>query len=389
MDRSYLLNSISQASIDEIGIVEFRVNIFLDDVIKSRILQGACDLLCDARQKEAGFESDGLFQDAVKMFRTLSVYGKEFEPKLMGESGSYFSAWGKEREKINLAEYVKACQALIHREIEQGRLFGLESSTIDRLELYIGDILVRDREAMLVKIEDVSSLLKQNDVGALNHLFSLLQRRELGEKLKPAFEAFITKQGLDIVFDEHREHEMVIRLLEFKKQLDYVLEYSFQMHQGLGHTLREAFESFINKSKRSSMTWGTDNPKPGEMIAKYADMILKGGAKAIPTSLSSAHSPRRVRKEEEDLIEFSEDEDIEITKQLDQVLDLFRFVHGKAVFEAFYKRDLARRLLLQRSASADAEKSMLTRLKSGGFIILELSLILTAIQNAARNLLTT
>ena len=59
------------------------------------------------------------------------------------------------------------------------------------------------------------------------------------------------------------------------------------------------------------------------------------------------------------------DEDTEITRSLDQVLDLFRFVHGKAVFEAFYKRDLARRLLLGRSASSDAEKSMLVRLKSG------------------------
>jgi cullin-4 len=35
------------------------------------------------------------------------------------------------------------------------------------------------------------------------------------------------------------------------------------------------------------------------------------------------------------------------------------------VFEAFYKKDLARRLLMGRSASADAERSMLSRLKTG------------------------
>jgi hypothetical protein len=40
-------------------------------------------------------------------------------------------------------------------------------------------------------------------------------------------------------------------------------------------------------------------------------------------------------------------------------------VQGKAVFEAFYKNDLARRLLMGRSASDDAEKSMLERLKRG------------------------
>lgn len=321
------------------------------------------------------------------MFRVLSIYDKEFEPKLIGDSERYYSSWGKERETRNLAEYVKACQALLDREIERGRRFGLEPATLKKLNLHIEDILVSDRETMLIEIEDVSSLLKQNDVDALSQLFLLLQRRGLGEKLRPAFEAFIAKQGSDIVFDEQQEHKMVIRLLDFKKQLDYVLEYSFQMHQGLGHTLREAFESFINKAKRSNMNWGTDNPKPGEMIAKYVDMILKGGVKAIPPPLTSAYNSKTVTNEE-DPMNSSEDEDIEISKQLDQVLDLFRFVHGKAVFEAFYKRDLARRLLLQRSASADAEKSMLTRLKSGRSVVHVLSLILTAAQNAALNLPT-
>jgi len=38
---------------------------------------------------------------------------------------------------------------------------------------------------------------------------------------------------------------------------------------------------------------------------------------------------------------------------------------GKDVFEAFYKKDLAKRLLLGKSASVDAEKSMLSKLKQG------------------------
>jgi cullin 4 len=42
---------------------------------------------------------------------------------------------------------------------------------------------------------------------------------------------------------------------------------------------------------------------------------------------------------------------------------LFRFIHGKDVFEAFYKKDLAKRLLVGKSASVDSEKSMLSKLK--------------------------
>jgi cullin-4 len=36
-------------------------------------------------------------------------------------------------------------------------------------------------------------------------------------------------------------------------------------------------------------------------------------------------------------------------------------VQGKDVFEAFYKKDLAKRLLLGKSASIDAEKSMISK----------------------------
>lgn len=37
------------------------------------------------------------------------------------------------------------------------------------------------------------------------------------------------------------------------------------------------------------------------------------------------------------------------------------------MFEAFYKKDLAKRLLVGKSASVDAEKSMLSKLKHGEY----------------------
>jgi cullin-4 len=42
-----------------------------------------------------------------------------------------------------------------------------------------------------------------------------------------------------------------------------------------------------------------------------------------------------------------------------------RLAAGKDVFEAFYKKDLAKRLLMGKSASVDAEHSMLSKLKQG------------------------
>ena len=347
------------------GFTDFREHVFCNENLRNRILRGACHLVNLDRDGHGGSSNDDLFQHSIKMFHALGVYTIDFEPELLAQSSTYFSSWSEEQAaSSNLATYIEECQSLINRERQRCEAFELDSSTRRQIELYLEDLLIDERQTKLLESRDVISLLDNNAVDNLDHLYSLLQRRHLEEKLKFPFESYINEQGSQIVFDEEHEQQMVVRLLQFKVKLDLIWERSFALHEGLGHSLREAFEAFINKSKKSPMTWGTDNLKPGEMIAKHVDLILKGGSKAA-MALTSSGAGDKTTPAEADVDESSEDEDVEINKQLDQVLDLFRFVHGKAVFEAFYKRDLARRLLLNRSASAAAEKSMLTRLKTG------------------------
>ena len=307
-----------------------------------------------------------LLTDSVKLFHALGVYAADFEPKVLGDSEDYLLTWSEEASSSHdIAYYANECHDLLHQETSRCDAFGLDRTTRDTLERHMEDILVEQRQELVLDTDGLFALLHQGAYPVLDQVYSLLRRKRLCEKLKLPFEAYIIKQGSEIVFDEKREQEMVPRLLEFKRKLDHVCFKCFQKHEGLGHTMRESYENFINKSKRSNMTWGTDNPKPGEMIAKYVDLILKGGSKAIPTLVAPEDLKGEPAKEGVD--EATTDEESEISSELDQVLELFRFVHGKAVFEAFYKRDLARRLLLGRSASADAEKMMLTRLKSGKF----------------------
>jgi cullin-4 len=212
----------------------------------------------------------------------------------------------------------------------------------------------------------LADILDANSVSDASAVYDLLDIQSLGEKLRAPFMKWVEDTGTAIVFDEKDQDNMVVNLLTLKRQLDTIWKDAFQRNVSIGHGLREAFETFMNKTKKSNTTWNTDNSKPGEMIAKYVDMLLRGGAKAIPAALSrkSEKPAGRTDADDEDAVF---DEDSEVNNQLDQVLDLFRFVHGKAVFEAFYKKDLARRLLMGKSASADAELSMLARLKTGKF----------------------
>lgn len=365
MDRSYLLHSSSQPSIEELGKIQYRTLIFSDPLLKPLILQGACNLIANNRKKNTDLVDAPLLSDAIDMFHTLSIYTKEFEPKFLGESQGYFNNWAHAQSiSLSLARYVEGCHALIDCEMTRCDQLNFEKTTEKELTTLLNRLLISYQETTLVRTESVSALMASDKLDPLHQLYTLLERKGLGEKLRPPFEAFINQQGSEIVFDEAREAEMVVRLLQFKTKLDTIWEFSFAKHEGLGHSLSDAFESFINKTKKSNMSWGTDNPKPGEMIAKYVDMILRGGSKAIPTNLTGSGGTASVANEN-DLEDDDMDEETQINRQLDQVLDMFRFVHGKAVFEAFYKKDLARRLLMQRSASADAEKNMLDRLKNG------------------------
>ncbi len=53
----------------------------------------------------------------------------------------------------------------------------------------------------------------------------------------------------------------------------------------------------------------------------------------------------------------------EIEEQLGKVIQLFSYLTDKDLFAEFYRNQLAKRLLSQRSASNDAELSMIMKLK--------------------------
>lgn len=287
---------------------------------------------------------------------------------MMELSQDFIMKWAdSESSEKSLPEYVRNARALMDREMKRVEMFSLPNTTKRELLTLLEDHLISRKESRLINQDDLAELLETNAVEDIELLYTLLERRKLGANLRPGFMKWIEDEGTAIVFNEKEQDNMVIQLLTLKRQLDTLWKASFHRNAELGHGLRESFETFMNKTKKTSASWGTDNSKTGEMIAKYVDMLLRGGAKAIPAQLSrKAEKPAIVEAEEDDEgVMF--DEDTEVNNQLDQVLDLFRFVHGKAVFEAFYKKDLARRLLMGRSASADAERSMLSRLKIGGF----------------------
>ena len=375
LDRSYLLSS-SKPTLSELTPQLFREIIFNNALLKAQIIEGACALVAAdrTRLKASNESNNSLFKRAVHMFHELSTYTASFEPQFLALTQQFIAAWSDQMivEK-SVPEYVALADKTIGKEMRRCEDFSLDASTRRDLLALLEDHLIQRKETDLTEYEALASMLDNNATPDLTALYSLLSRRRLGSKLRPAFEKWVDETGTSIVFANDAD-DMIIHLLSLKRRMDFTWHTSFQRDEAIGHGLRESFAIFMNKTKKGDATWGTDNTKVGEMIAKYVDQLLRGGAKAIPEVLTArrASSITGARPvvvangftAEEDNEDVEVDEDEEVNIQLDQVLDLFRFVQGKAVFEAFYKKDLARRLLMGRSASADAERSMLTRLKT-------------------------
>ncbi|KAF1815226.1 cullin-4B [Eremomyces bilateralis CBS 781.70] len=361
LDQTYLLAE-SLPTIKEIAIGFFRDEILGDVELKGKVLNGVCDLV---EADRTGRTPDlSLFRESIRMFREISSYTTVLEPKMHHASQIYVREWANEADAKSLSDYVKSASELIQREVDRCDLFSLDVSTRRDLVTLLEEHLIVSRKDRLVGSGEFQELMDKAATDDLRRLYSLLQRRRLGSKLQPPFEQWIDQTGTSIIFDEKEQDHMVVRLLSLKKQLDRTWKIAFERDDDLGHAMKTSFEFFINKTRKTSATWNTDNSKPAEMIAKYLDLLLQGGSKAIPSAMAFKWASTAKPDEEGDADQYAGDEDAEVNNQLDQALDLFRFVHGKQVFEAFYKKDLARRLLMGRSASADAEMSMITRLKT-------------------------
>jgi cullin-4 len=297
---------------------------------------------------------------AVQMIIELGLYTKHLEPLILAQTQEFADGWATSHSKENhLRGYVSAVLSLFKSEAERCDQIGLSAATKRELIALLEEHAIKRQLDTLTNDKEVGELLDDNDSSDLEALYSLLKRCALTDALVPSFEKWVKERGTAIVFDDQHQDDMIVLLLTLRKQADNLWRVAFHRNKAFSAGIRNAFIDFMNKTKKSAATHNTENSKQGEMIAKYVDFLLRGGAKVIPSTLSKP-APR---KDEEEDNEVRDDNTI-MKDQLDQVLDLFRFLEGKAVFEAFYKKDLARRLLLARSASADDEISMLSRLKT-------------------------
>lgn len=365
LDRSFLLTSKKHTSINDLLLSLYREMVFSREAggaseIGQLVVSGMCRLVELDRRGDPAFDTK-LLHDSINMLKVLGVYGSKFEPVFLRESGKSFTEFARDQSEHGLKNYISVTEKLLNREDDRCNNFNFDSTTKVLLLENAHNILVRDYSSLLLNTGDVARLLDQGESESMRALYTLLGLSNLQEKLKEPWEEYIRQAGSVIVNDTNKGDEMVINLLLFRRTMDTIIRDAFTGDVTFTYWLRQAFTDFIN-DKKIATSWGTGTSKVGEMIAKHIDMLLRGGLKALPLTLLSDVKDRSAAEKSGQAS--TGDEDAELNRQLDQALELFRFIEGKDVFEAFYKKDLARRLLMNRSASQDAERKMLSKLKS-------------------------
>jgi cullin-4 len=344
------------------AITQFRRVICETDQFGRHIYLGMCDLVNKDRSGMGEDFDSALLRDSVMMLHIMDLYQTDFEPVFLQSSKLFFEELdSKSWISMDLKTYILSCVRLLDEESARCDAYNFDSRTKRSLLTAAQATLLKQRSARLVDSVGIAKLLEADEVETLKALYSLLKSSEIDGRLKDPWEDYIKKVGSTIVRDLQKGDDMVVRLLELKRSLEVVIREAFDKDESFKYAMREAYSGFINDRKNLT-AWGTGNAKVGEVVAKYIDLLLRGGLKAVPRSLASDSTDR---DEAEKRGEASTgDEDAELDRQLEQGIELFRFIEGKDVFEAFYKKDLARRLLMGRSASQDAERNMLTKLKS-------------------------
>merc|ERR1719189_2456310 len=127
----------------------------------------------------------------------------------------------------------------------------------------------------------------------------------------------------------------VSTILDVHRKYNALVMTAFNNDSGFVASLDKACGKFINGNSVTKKA--NASSKSPELLAKYCDHLLK----------KSSKNP----------------EEAELEDTLNQVMVVFKYIEDKDVFQKFYSKMLAKRLVQHMSASDDAEASMISKLK--------------------------
>lgn len=349
----------SLSSQKDVTVAAVLFSVILDQIRMQR--QG--DDINKATIRSCIYMLEGLY-DTEEQDESTKLYLTEFEPVFLNATREYYRAEGVAMlQAVDAGTFCRHAKRRANEEQDRCRST-LSNLTTEKVQLVVESELIKANIGEVIRMESsgVKYMLDNDRLGELELVYDLISRVDpKKEELKQAVQKRIVELGTDInsaavkppqdasTKSSKTEGEKangeaaaapekpvnlqttaailwVDEVLLLKGKYDKVLEKPFQNDQGLQTAFSKSFTDFINAFERSS-----------EYLSLFFDENMKKGIKGKTEN--------------------------EVDNLLDRGITLLRYIQDKDMFERYYKKHLARRLLLKRSVSMDAERQMISKMK--------------------------
>ncbi|XP_055348786.1 cullin-1-like isoform X2 [Paramacrobiotus metropolitanus] len=270
----------------------------------------------------------------------LDVYKKLFEEPFLEATQAYY-VWESATflQTNSVCDYVMKVHRRLQEEIERTAKY-LHESTSQPLTKVLEEALIIHHNHIFDA--EFTSLLTRERVEELSIIDNLLSRIPSRTKdLHKLLVTHITTQGGEAISSKadsllNDPRAFVMLLLELYDRYLRIVNGAFKSDLEYSNAMDRAMETLVNKNAVTEMAKSTQ--KVPELLARYCDLLLK----------KSPQNP----------------DDAELDKCLDRVMIVFRYVEDKDVFQKYYTRMLAKRLVHGLSASDDLEGAMISKLRT-------------------------
>ena len=314
----------------EIGILDKANTLYKETLLKysglnQRLLSALMDLIYEERAYE--HENKLILQRLILMLAKLGMYHSHFFPLFIQETNKYYlSVSNLWFDSSNISDYLHQVEKALKKEHERIVNY-LGSFSTEESITCVEKIMVKDMCVNILE-KGMEELIQGNKVNDLSLLYKLVKKVGEIELLDKCFCMVVKKNGNSIVGNTCEEVNLVTLLLDLQDKIENIMVVAFENNMKIKYSNKVVWESFLNTGSKIAV----------ELAKDFDDNLKKGGKAKLTES--------------------------ELDKRFTGMINIFKLLNCKDVFEAIHFNRLAKRLLLDKSKSNDLEKSITSKLKT-------------------------